>query len=215
MSLILDLLFPKFCLQCHKPGSYFCSDCFNQQIINSPKISSSNSNYEGSLSVFKYNSLIRSLITEIKYGFVTDIINPFVDISVFIIKNNFPHILNYWRQNNFVIVPIPLHHYRQNWRGFNQSVLIGQLLASKLGLSFSNQIIYRTKNTHIQAKLANRQDKKINLENAFICSNQSIPKNIILFDDVSTTFSTLKSAYSTISSYDAPTHCWFLTLAGS
>jgi len=214
MSLILDLLFPKYCLNCSKPGSYFCPHCLDQQIINSPKLSKKNSNYDGSLSLFKYNSLIKKLITEIKYGFVTDIIDPFVNISVSIIKKEFPHLLDYWCQHDFVIVPIPLHYFRQNWRGFNQSVLIGKLLAKKLHLKFSDQILFRSKNTHTQAKLANKQDKKLNLENAFTCSNANISQNIILFDDVATTFSTLKSALKTISSYDAPSHCWFLTLSG-
>lgn len=214
MSLILDLLFPKNCLQCRRPGEYFCSHCLDQQIINSPIISKNGLNYEGSLSLFKYNSLIKKIITEIKYGFVTDIIDPFVDASIITIKANFPHILDYWRQNDFVIIPIPLHIFRQNWRGFNQSTLIGKSLAFKLGLKFSDQILFRTKNTQTQAKLTKKQDKKINLNNAFICSNQNIPQNIILFDDVSTTFSTLKSALKTISSHDVPTHCWFLTLSG-
>lgn len=214
MSLILDLLFPKFCLQCHKSGSYFCPNCLNQQIVHSPHFSPSNSNCEGSLSLFKYNSLIKKLIVEIKYAFVTDIIDDFVNSTVFIIKQDFPHLLDYWRQHNFVIIPIPLHIYRQNWRGFNQSDLIGQKLAQHLGLQFSNQILFRNKNTHTQAKLSKKSAKKDNLKNAFTCSNQKIPSNIILFDDVATTFSTLKSALKTISSFDDQVHCWLLTLAG-
>lgn len=214
MSLILDFLFPKNCLLCGKNGQYFCPHCLDKQIINSPRLSPNNLNYEGSLSLFKYNSLVKKLITEIKYEFVTDIIDPFVEVSASIIKTNFPHILDYWRQNDFVLVPIPLHYFRQNWRGFNQSILIGQLLASKLKLKFSDQIIYRTKNTHVQAKLANKSEKSLNLENAFTCSDNPIPKNIILFDDVSTTFSTLKSALKTISSYGDLNRCWFLTLSG-
>jgi ComF family protein len=213
MSLILDLLFPKFCLQCKKTGSYFCSDCLNNQIINSPHIPQNNQNYEGSLSLFKYNSLIKKIITEIKYGFVTDIVDPFVDTSVSLLKTNFPHILDYWRQNDFTIIPIPLHYFRQNWRGFNQSILIGKSLASKLDLKFSDQVLFRSKNTHVQAKLDSKKDKRLNVDNAFICA-KTVPKNIIIFDDVATTFSTLKSALKTISSYGDPTHCWFLTLAG-
>lgn len=214
MSLILDLLFPKSCLNCGKMGQYFCSDCLDKQIINSPRISKTGLNYEGSLSLFKYNSLIKKIITEIKYAFVTDIIDSFVDTAVLTIKTNFPHILDYWRQNNFVLIPIPLYPFRQNWRGFNQSVLIGKLLAHKLHLKFSDQILYRTKNTQTQAKLTKKKDKKLNLENAFTCSNQPIPQNIILFDDVSTTFSTLESANLAISNHVVPNRCWFLTLAG-
>lgn len=214
MSLILDFIFPKFCLACKKPGDYFCPNCLDKQLINSPRLSKKDLNYEGSLSLFKYNSLIKQLINEIKYGFVTDIIDPFVDLIASVLKNNFPHLLDYWRQNNFVIVPIPLHYFRQNWRGFNQSVLIGQKLAQNLDLKFSDQILFRSKNTRVQAKLTQKSVKKSNLENAFICPNQPLPQNIIIFDDVATTFSTLRSALKTISKPGVLNHCWFLTLAG-
>lgn len=173
-----------------------------------------NSAYEGSLSLFRYNSLIRQLITEIKYNFTTDIINPFVDLSVSTLKANFPHLLDYWRQNNFVFTSIPLHHYRQNWRGFNQSDLLASRLAKKLGLKFSNKLLIRTKNTKIQAKLVNPLSKVTNLKNAFVLSDQKIPSNLIIFDDVATTFSTLNSALKTLSSSDDLIHCYFLTLAG-
>lgn len=214
MSLILDLIFPKKCLNCGKNGSYFCSSCLNQQITNSPVFSTKNPLIEGHLSLYKYNNLIKKLITNIKYDFVTDIIDSFADTSATLIKTNFPHLLTYWQQNKFTIIPIPLHQYRQNWRGFNQSALIGQLLAQKLNLDFSDQILIRSKNTHTQAKLTSKLDKKANLSDAFSHTNKNIPKNIILFDDVATTFSTLNSALQTLSSYESPSHCWFLTLSG-
>ena len=214
MSLILDFLFPRQCLNCGKSGYYFCPSCLEKQITNSPIISTKNPILEGHLSLFKYNDLIKKIITEIKYDFVTDIIDSFTDTSSNLIKNNFSHLLNYWQQNKFTLIPIPLHYRRQNWRGFNQSALLGQLLAQKLNLSFSDQILTRTKNTHTQAKLTSKIDKKANLSDAFSCTDQKIPSNIILFDDVSTTFSTLNSAFQTLSKYGSPSHFWFLTLSG-
>ena len=214
MSLILDFLFPIKCLGCGKNGSYFCSSCLNKQITHSPVFSTKNPQVEGHLSLFKYNGLIKKIITEIKYSFVTDIIDSFTDNCANLIKNNFSNLLAFWQKNDFVLVPIPLHVLRQNWRGFNQSILIGKLLAQKLNLKFSDQILFRSKNTHTQAKLHSKLAKKDNLSQAFSCTNKNIPQNIILFDDVSTTFSTLNSAYKTLSSYEFPSHFWFLTLSG-
>lgn len=214
MSLILDFLFPIKCLGCGQKGSYFCSSCLNKQITHSPVFSTKNPQIEGHLSLFKYNGLIKKIITEIKYGFVTDIIESFTQESANLIKNNFSNLLTYWQKNNFVLVPIPLHILRQNWRGFNQSALIGKLLAQKLKLEFSDQILLRSKNTHTQAKIHSKLAKKSNLDGAFNCTNQKIPSNIILFDDVATTFSTLNSALKTLSSYGSPSHFWFLTLSG-
>lgn len=214
MSLILDFLFPKKCLGCGQKGSYFCSSCLNKQTTHSPVFSTKNSQIEGHLSLFKYNGLIKKIITEIKYDFVTDIIESFTDNCAILIKNNFSNLLTYWQKNDFVLVPIPLHVLRQNWRGFNQSILIGKLLAQKLNIKFSDQILFRCKNTHTQAKLHSKLAKKDNLSQAFSCIDKNIPQNIILFDDVSTTFSTLNSAYKTLSNYESPSHYWFLTLSG-
>lgn len=216
MSLILDLLFPRHCLACGKKSdSYFCSSCFKQQPINFIDIDNPHHfpSFQGSLSLFKYNSLVRQLITEIKYNFVTDAVDPFINTSASILKKQYPHLIDYWRQNNFVLTPIPLHHSRQNWRGFNQSALLASKLAKKLKLKFSDQLLLRTKKTHIQAKLINPSSKVTNLENAFTLSGQKIPSNLIIFDDVTTTFSTLNSALKTLSLNDDLIHCYFLTLA--
>ena len=214
MSFILDFLFPTKCLGCGKNGSYFCPSCLNKQITHSPVFSNKNPQIEGHLSLYKYHGLIKKIITEIKYNFVTDIIDSFTDNCANLIKNNFSNLLTYWQQNDFVLIPIPLYIFRQNWRGFNQSALIGKLLAKKLNLRFSDQVLIRSKNTHTQAKLKRKTDKLTNLSNAFTITDQKIPSNIILFDDVATTFSTLNSAFQTISSCGSPSHFWFLTLSG-
>jgi ComF family protein len=216
MSLLLDILFPRNCLSCGARSiSYFCQPCLDRQQINSfdfsPKVK--NPHYQGSLSLFKYNSLIRQLITQLKYDFTTDIIKSLTNISTIALKENFPHLLQHWQENNFIITPIPLHYSRQNWRGFNQSALLAQSLAKKLGLKFSEQLLFRPKKTNIQSHLNNRQSKVKNLQNAFILSSTKIPKNIIIFDDIATTYSTLSSALTTLSINDDLNHCYFLTLA--
>jgi len=216
MSLILDLIFPKNCLNCgQKSKQYFCKSCLEKQQINSlyhhPEIK--NPHYQASLSIFKYNFLIRQLITQLKYDFVTDLINPLTAISTSAIKENFPTLLKYWQDNNFHLLSIPLHFYRQNWRGFNQSYLLAESLAKRLKLKFSPHILSRSKNTSIQSHLKNRQLKNKNLKNAFVLNQDKIPQNVIIFDDVATTFSTLKSALKTLSISDDLNHCYFLTLA--
>jgi len=213
MSLVLDLIFPKNCLVCHKSGHYLCPNCLSQQIRKSIQPPPKKSGCEGCLSLFKYNSLIKQSIAQLKYNFVTDISPELVSIMAKEIKSNFPHLLAYWQSHNFVLVPIPLYHLRQNWRGFNQSVLLGQSLAQKLKLKFSDQILTRIKNTHSQAKLVDKLTRKSNLKDAFVCSTKNTPSNIILFDDVTTTNSTFNSAYKSLSCV-AQIHCWYLSLAG-
>jgi ComF family protein len=210
MSLILDLIFPKICLNCGQHGHYFCPKCFSLQKTNYLKYLNK-SPREGSLSIFRYQTIIKKAILEIKYQFVTDIIDELVSLSVHQIKANYPHLLKYWQENNFILIPVPLFSSRQNWRGFNQSVLIGQKIASKLKLRFSDQIIYRTKYTHTQARIKNHLSRKNNLQNAFAIKSKP-PQNIILFDDVTSSFSTLNSAFQSFNG--DLNHCWYLTLAG-
>jgi len=211
MSLILDLIFPRNCLLCGKNGRYFCPKCFSLQKTN-PVKHLIHSKKEGSLSLFRYENIVKIAILELKYKFVTDLATQLVNLSVHQIKTNFPHILKYWQENNFVLVPIPLFSSRQNWRGFNQSILLGKILAKKLKLNFSDQILFRTKYTHTQAKIKNHTQRIANLQNAFVV-NQKIPPNIILFDDVASSFSTLNSAFNSLKCDDL-NRCWYLTLAG-
>lgn len=213
MSLILDLIFPKKCYGCGKTGEYLCSKC--QKNITVLNTKPPQNGFDGGLSLFKYHSFIKSAIVDLKYNFVSDNVDDLAKICAETLKSNFPNLIEYWRQNNFIFIPIPLHQSRQNWRGFNQSEILSQKLAKKLSLDFSNQILIRHQNTDIQARLKNIKDRKRNVANIFSLdpSSQKFKhKNLIIFDDVCTTQSTLISAQSTLKTL-FPNQCWFLTLS--
>lgn len=211
MSLILDLLFPKTCFGCGQVGQYFCPKCQQKIKYHSPKYSS-NPPKEGSLSLFRYHNPIRHSIQSLKFEFVTDLRDELSDIFSQKIISQYPHLLKYWQQNNFIFASIPLHSSRQNWRGFNQSTLLGQKIAQNLNLNFSDQIIFRHRHTLTQSHIKNHLKRQINLHQAFT-PILPIPKNLILFDDVATSFSTLNSAFNSLK-LSAQNHCWYLTLAG-
>ncbi len=211
MSLLLDLIFPKTCFGCGHPGYYFCPDCLSKITYHRPKHSSKLPK-EGSLSLFYYHGLIRQSIQSLKFEFVTDLTEELSQIFSQKIIHQYPHLLTYWQQNNFILTPIPLHQYRFNWRGFNQAEIIGQKIAQKLNLNFSNQIIYRHRQTFTQSHLKNHLQRQENLKNTFT-PIIPIPQNIIIFDDVATSFSTLNSALKSLKSFGL-NRCWYLTLAG-
>lgn len=211
MSLLLNLLFPIKCLNCGQKGQYLCPKCFSLQRTNNPKYIDK-SPKEGSLSLFRYEYLIKKVIFELKYHFVTDIVDELTNLSSNHIKSTFPHLLKYWQDNHFVIIPVPLYKSRQNWRGFNQSIILGKKIAQNLNLNFCNHTIFRRRHTLTQAIIKNITTRYQNLHQAFY-SVSPIPKNIILFDDVASSFSTLNSAYQSLNCAD-PIRCWYLTLAG-
>lgn len=91
-----------------------------------------------------------------------------------------------------VILPVPLHHFRQWQRGYNQADLIAQALSTWLKIKCDNQFLHRSKHTHTQRGLTAVARRK-NLRNAFYldqyrkCDYQSVA----LVDDVITTGSTV------------------------
>lgn len=97
---------------------------------------------------------------------------------------------------NFSVMPIPLHPKRKKERGFNQSELLGKILAEKYNLPLLAKALSRDKETKPQAELKNWDDRRQNLQNAFSAAlpDQIKNKNIILIDDIYTSGATTKDA---------------------
>lgn len=179
--MILDLLFPKKCLECKKPGKYICSNCLKKV---RPGIKNS-SNY----SIFKYEGVIRKAIINLKYKYATDIAEELVKICVYKLKNK-------KKFKNVTLVPIPLHWKRENERGFNQVEIIGRKVAKELNWKFEPNLLIRNKSTIPQVQLKGEERRK-NLTGVFkINENNNLDNNslIFLFDDVYTTGSTINEA---------------------
>src|SRR5258708_21225478 len=130
----LDLLFPVFCLECKKQGKYICDNCLSKvKVINQfDPISKT-------FSVFRYEGVIRKAIIKIKYNFAHDIAQELVEVSI----KNFKNPYTIYDIQNTVLVPIPLHKSRENWRGFNQSEMLGKLMAKKLNWGFEKDLLIR------------------------------------------------------------------------
>lgn len=92
-----------------------------------------------------------------------------------------------------IIIPVPLHKRRFNWRGFNQALLLSQDLAVKFNLAIEDGLLIRKKNTKPQTKIKSLEERKQNIKGAFFCSQNDLlkNKNVIIIDDVCTTLATL------------------------
>lgn len=92
-----------------------------------------------------------------------------------------------------VILSVPLHHWRQWYRGYNQSDLLAKQLAQKLAIPYCDDLIKRVKYTQTQRGL-NAKDRRRNMKNAFRV-NELIQNfgygSVALVDDVITTGATL------------------------
>ena len=128
------------------------------------------------------------------------------------LQSDFPNLLKFWVENDYCLIPIPLHPYRQNWRGFNQSEIIADTVAAKINLTSSTSYFSRTVYSSPLAKIRLKSERLNHLGRVFTLNNQlKLPQNLIIFDDVFTTGSTVKSLSSTIPGNKS---VWILTIAG-
>jgi len=206
MGIIIDWVFPKKCLGCNQSGYYLCPKCRDN--INSLGISYKNKRLEGRIGLFKYDGVVRELIRTIKFDFVSEAVEEFGNWAAEILKKDCPNVVTVWKEEKYVIVPVPLHWRRENWRGFNQSAELAKVIGNKLKIDINSDLIKRFRYTKSQA-IQPKGQKSSNVEGAFKITGQ-IPRKIIIFDDVWTSGETIKSM---INMLPKKTKAWVLTLA--
>ena len=227
---IIDLIFPKTCINCGKTGAYFCSECLNFTSLDQERICPvcerlsiggvthvdclKDHSLDSLTSVFSYKGIIKKGIGKLKYKFVSEISSELVELFLSSCGED-QHFTKFCKQANVVLVPVPLHPSRERWRGFSQTKLLGNLIAGTLGISFQPDLLIRIKNTKPQVELSEKE-RKLNIQGAFKISTDSqfpyLNSQIILFDDVWTSGSTLKEAARTLKKAGAG-KVWGLTLA--
>ena len=221
------MLFPKKCLECSASGRYLCNRCLKKvpegrQICpicryysylgQTHKSCQKPLGLEGHYSLWKYDGVIKKAVWALKYRFAYDVAKELSDLCARRLNT-----LNtkYWIQNT-VLVPIPLHRKRKNWRGFNQAEVVGELVAKKMGWNFNSGIIFR-KSASISQVGLNREERLRNICGKYAVNTKYlIPHTkypILLFDDVWTTGTTLKEACKVLKKAGAK-EVWGLTIAG-
>ena len=97
------------------------------------------------------------------------------------------------KKTETIIIPVPLHKRRFNWRGFNQAFLLSQNIANRFNLPVYEDALIRKRNTKPQTKIKLMEDRKKNIKGAFVCLKNNLirNKNVIVIDDVCTTSATL------------------------
>jgi len=91
-----------------------------------------------------------------------------------------------------LVIPVPLHVKRLRQRGFNQAVLLGEIIARQWRLPLSRANLQRIRWTEPQVNLS-AAERVANVRGAFAVSEPALlkGKRIILVDDVFTTGSTV------------------------
>ena len=212
-SWLLDLLFPRLCLGCDvllsdDKESRVCSAClagikvkndFACAFCNSPVANGATCPFcradhflDRLFVATSYdNPLAEKIIKTMKYRFVRPLADDMGGFMAKYLERRFSPGFNIDRGST-VIVPVPLHRRRLNWRGFNQAEIIGGGIGSRLGLNFQD-ILGRKQNHIPQARISDRRARIANAAGIFKCARPELArdKTILLVDDVATTGSTL------------------------
>ena len=186
LRFILEVVFPSLCYICNKPSKdVVCEDCRDsiehRLLIN--KVIYPGVPFYKLYSPFLYEMEIRDLIEKFKYQRQRAVVKFF--------KN---YIVNLLDENYDFIIPVPLHPLKEKERGFNQSLLIAELIKEELQVPIVTEGIVRTKYTKTQTKLS-RKEREENVKNAFNIKSvkRFIGKKLLIVDDVYTTGSTVRS----------------------
>lgn len=222
---LLDLVFPKTCLGCGREGSYICSGCLAKVRFAKPicpyceRASIDGTTHircakkyglDGLTSVWEYEGVVRRAILALKYKYSTEVGKELIGYLVSWLLRNRGLL-----PNAQCLVPIPLFWYRENTRGFNQSIEVGREVASSTGWKFILGLLVKKRPTISQIELKG-DARRQNLRGAFSLNPNytlnTIPYTLILFDDVATTGSTLMEA-ATVLKRAGVEKVWGLTIA--
>ena len=182
---ILDLFFPKFCLNCNEEGSYLCQDCF--ALIDILKTQPDPFLYCAAL---YDNFVVKKLINQFKYEpYIKELAGPLSSLII-------AHLLNLEKFpdfRDFVLVPVPLYKKKLKHRGFNQAEELAKELAKFLKIPIIFDALLKIKNTPAQVELKKEQRQE-NIKGAFLCQKPKIiqGRKILLVDDIYTTGATMQ-----------------------
>ncbi|MCA9386376.1 ComF family protein [Candidatus Dojkabacteria bacterium] len=136
----------------------------------------------------RFTGITKNLLHELKYNYYFGLAE---DVATLMIKT-----MDLSMLTDTTLVPIPLHWYKKNKRGFNQAELIAKHLV-RLSKKSTRVIplLTRVRNTKTQVGMK-KEDRQQNLTNAFKVNPKLLKTietdTVTLVDDVFTTGTTLE-----------------------
>lgn len=202
-----DLLFPPRCLSCQRRGGWICATCWpalyaeiDPQTVcaacltpyhstNNRCVTCAHTTASGLRSITTlgvYDGLLKRGIHDLKYRQRHGVAHLFADLLA-------PVIISLADSGASTLAAVPLHPQRQRQRGYNQSQVLCHHLARRATFALATDLVRRRANTRDQIGL-NRQQRALNMQEAFICApsgpGQAI-QTLWLVDDVTTSGATL------------------------
>lgn len=185
ITLILDILYPLACVVCNRPDAILCQMCSASMPVKPQKIIRPTEHLDYVMVSSNYAHLrVHTVIKNFKYQGITALAEPLADM----LCKTYAH----QHEGRPTLIPIPLHWRKERARGYNQSRLLAELVAQKTQLPIAYGL-KRIRYTKSQSKLG-RLERKTNVSTAFRYDGMRAPRQVLLIDDITTTYSTLESA---------------------
>lgn len=213
--MILDLLFPEQCMGCWSSWSYLCAYC-KKQLKPHPEICpithknshsytvrqdllTEQSPLTGCIVLFRFDPLIKKLITQLKYYHRSHISSFLWKRLALAIQSH--EILSQLLTHNWQLLTsyVPSHRIRHHiTKWYNQSQLLAWALCKELWLNKPKTLCKKIKHTHSQVGMT-KDERKQNLSDAFRVTD-TIPagSTILIVDDVLTSGATMIELATTI-----------------
>lgn len=176
----------------HSKHIGMCRSCLSKlSLVPHPPVFPVSGDIDYVISPLFYTGEIRKIIIEFKFNGQS----AYADILSALmcgLLNDMVHIADF-----DYVVPVPLSKKRLFERGYNQSALLAEPFAKFFGIPFRDDILFKTKETKHQSSIS-FSERHTNLKGAFMASDAARDKNIILFDDILTTGSTLAECSGTL-----------------
>jgi competence protein ComFC len=200
---VIDLLFPPFCGGCQVLGERWCSDCQNKcqsigeyfckkcgqkgRFQNSicPECQKVEKSYSALRTWVEFSGPMREALHRLKY-------RRDIGLGEALSK----HLVDLFEQQNWpvdFVTSVPLSPSRLKARGYNQASLLARPLAHAIDIPFSQNLVFRIKDTRTQVGLK-AFERRENVQDAFKGNSNKVNGKIILvIDDVTTTGATIES----------------------
>lgn len=181
----VDLLYPRTCSHCGRVGQAWCAHC--QALLEDYPFALAERELDSGvrvLSVGPHRRLLRDAIHAFKFEGAREL----AEILGTALDDGLIHA----QITPDVVVPVPLHERRLRWRGYNQSALLAEVIATNLGVPHE-LLLTRTRHTGTQVG-RDAAARRTAVERAFAADGVMVnARRVLLIDDVVTTGSTLSA----------------------
>lgn len=207
---LLDLLFPRRCPVCggivQPPGALICPACvsqlspvkapacrkcgkevFGEHVEYCADCARRRRTFVSGTALLNYNEAARHSMAAIKYKNKREYLDFYSEALAF----RFADTVRGWQPD--ALIPVPVHPSRRRKRGYNQAEELARRLGAQWNIPVERRLLIRVRKTQPQRNL-NPEERLRNLQAAFaVQKGISVPKRVLLVDDIYTTGSTMEA----------------------